>query len=300
MANVKEECDEEFDENGEDLTEDFKSEMKIIKVEKDHKNPPYQPEDNSFCAPIVEEGCSKLDFDYPENIRTLTPDNYLVSKLMPASMSETAEAIVGMTLSKDGESIEIRILMTKEELTDLCSLMNVFHACMAILDMDLCSLTMFKHSPFNLNNTGQNIVCLRNRYSTDLVESEGQMPDPPETTCIPDRTRETHFLSENMAATVPYQQLLNNENLDFRDMASLGVRLKNSEIRPLISVNMTADFTNSMKILGTIFSHWYGHKESFNHLFSQLPCFVSASNRSGLPSTFICYELATRWRFQVF
>ena len=116
------------------------------------------------------------------------------------------------------------------------------------------------------------------------MESDGSMPDPPETACFPDRTRETHFLSENMCVSVPYQQLLSNENLQFRDMGSVGVRIRKEgsdswELRPLVSVNMTEDYKQSMKILGSILTFWYGHKDSLNSMFSQLPCYTSGSNR---------------------
>ena len=298
MANIKEESiedneDHEEEQNGVDQPKkkaktEIKSEIKPCK-------PPYQVDDNQLCAPVIEEGCSKLDFEYTENIRTLTSDNYLVGKLMLPTLCELADAIVGMALSNDGESVEVRIIMTKEDLTDLCSLMNVFHAIMAVCDADLCSITMFKHSPFNLNNTGQNIVCLRNRYSTDLLESDGNMPDPPETACFPDRTRETHFLSENMSVSVPYQQLLSNEKLDFRDMGAVGIRLKKpgsdrTELRPLVSVNMTDEYTHSMKMLGSILTSWYGHKDSLNNMFSQLPCHLSASNRFIYEVYYDCFE----------
>ena len=64
------------------------------------------------------------------------------------------------------------------------------------------------------------------------------MPEPPETTCIPDKTRERFFLSENMASVIPYQQLLSNPNLAFRDMAAIGIKVKKQdrfEIRPIFS-----------------------------------------------------------------
>ena len=145
MANIKEELleaeeaeleAEEFDENAENYeTKIIDSKGELVEKIRGQKGkfPPYAPEENTICAPVIEEGCSKLDFDYPENIRTLSPDNLLLSKLLPATMCENVEAIVGMALSKDCESVEVRILMTKEELTDLCCLMNVFHACMAVL-----------------------------------------------------------------------------------------------------------------------------------------------------------------------
>ena len=90
-----------------------------------------------------------------------------------------------------------------------------------------------------------------------------------------------------MTQAVPNTQLLNNDNLDFRDMAAVGVKFKvpqtcngqKMEIRPLFAVNMGEDFRTSMKTLGTILTHWYGSKDNLNKVFSQLPCFASASNR---------------------
>ena len=130
-----------------------------------------------------------------------------------------------MTLSPDGESIEVATLINRDTKEDLSKLMNLFHAIMAVLDSDLCTLTMFKLSPFILNNTGLNLQCLRNKFTNELIESDGKMPEPPETTCIPDKTRETMFLSESMELEIPYQQILSNPNLDFRDMASIGVKI---------------------------------------------------------------------------
>ena len=129
-------------------------------------------------------------------------------------------------------------LINRKSKEDLSDLMSLFHAIMAVLDSDLCSLTLFKLSPFILNNTGLNLQCLRNKFTNELIESEGKMPEPPETTCIPDKTRETMFLSESMELEIPYQQLLNNPNLDFRDMAAIGVRIRKKnlyEIRPIFS-----------------------------------------------------------------
>ena len=149
----------------------------------------YQTDDNKSCNPIIEDGTSKLDLSKPREIRTLPRNHFLISRLFPSNFSDVVESVVGMCLSSDGECIEVRTIMTRNGLHDLYSLMNVFHAVMAVCDSDLCTLTHFKHSPFNLNDTGANIVVLRNRYSTDLIDSEGKMPEPPETTCIPDRTR---------------------------------------------------------------------------------------------------------------
>ena len=64
----------------------------------------------------------------------------------------------------------------------------------------------------------------------------------------------------------------------------LGVRIRKEgsdswELRPLVSVNMTEDYKQSMKILGSILTFWYGHKDSLNSMFSQLPCYTSGSNR---------------------
>ena len=261
----------------------------------------YQPDENESCHPVIEEGHSKLDLSKAKEIRTLPKGFYLMSSRPshPSNFADIVESIVGMCLSSDGESIEIRTLMTRQEedLHDLYCLMNVFHAIMAVCDADLCTLTNFKHSPFNLNNTGTNIVVLRNRYTTDLMEADGKMPEPPETTCIPDRTRETHFLSEAMTEAVPSTQLLNNDNLDFRDMAAIGmaIRVPNQslnkfEIRPLFSVNMGEDCRLSMKTYGNILTHWYGSKENLNKAFCQLPCYASASNRFIYETYLDCLE----------
>lgn len=271
------------------------SEVKEENDEDKAINPNYQQDENISCAPVIEEYCSKLDHSRPEAILTLSEDTYLVSRLMTPNLADVVDAIVGLCLSSDGESVEVRTLMTKEnDLSDVFCLMNVFHAIMAVLDSDLCTLTLFKHSPFNLNTTNQNIVCLRNKFTTDLIEAKGNLPEPPETTCIPDKTRETHFLSENMAESVPFQQLLNNDNLAFRDMAAVGVRFKrpnNSvELRPLFAVNMSEDWRMNMKHLGTIFTFWYGSKEGLNQAFSQLPCFTSATNRFLYETYLECLE----------
>ena len=74
-----------------------------------------------------------------------------------------------MTLSPDGESIEVSTLISRDSQEDLSDLMSLFHAIMAVLDSDLCSLTMFKLSPFILNNTGLNLQCLRNKFTNELI-----------------------------------------------------------------------------------------------------------------------------------
>lgn len=253
----------------------------------------YQEDENSACAPVVEDCCSKLDHSKPELIRTLSSDHFLSPKIYGLGYNETIDAFIGMTLSNDGESIEVRTLIHRQNMHNLSKLMDLFHAIMAVMDADLCSLTMFKLSPFVLNSTGQNLACLRNKYTNELVESDRKMPDPPETTCIPDTTRETKFLSENMACTVPYQQLLLNTFLDFRDMAAIGVKVKKGskyELRPLFSVNMSEDYVAGMKNLGTILTSWYGSKEILNEYFCKLPCFVSVSNRYIYETYLDCLE----------
>ena len=74
-----------------------------------------------------------------------------------------------MTLSPDGESVEVSTLISRDSQEDLSNLMSLFHAIMAVLDSDLCSLTMFKLSPFILNNTGLNLQCLRNKFTNELI-----------------------------------------------------------------------------------------------------------------------------------
>ena len=123
----------------------------------------YQPDENQSCHPVIENKTSKLDLTRPEKIRILPNNHNLVSKLLPSNFADSVEAIVGMCLTSNSEFIEVRTLMTRAAQHDLEGLMNVFHAVMAVCDSDLCSLTLFKHSPFNLNNTGANIVVLRNR-----------------------------------------------------------------------------------------------------------------------------------------
>ena len=82
---------------------------------------------------------------------------------------ELVDAFVGMTLSPDGESVEVSTLISRHSQENLSDLMSLFHAIMAVLDSDLCSLTMFKLSPFILNNTGLNLQCLRNKFTNELI-----------------------------------------------------------------------------------------------------------------------------------
>ena len=119
------------------------------------------------------------------------------------------------------------------------------------------------------------------------------MPEPPETTCIPDKTRETMFLSESMELEIPYQQLLNNPNLEFRDMAAIGVRIRKKdvfEIRPIFSVNMSDDWRPYMKVVGTVLTSWYGSKDMLNGYFQKLPCFISCVNRFIYETYLDCLE----------
>ena len=103
-----------------------------------------------------------------------------------------------------------------------------------------------------------------------------------------------------MTESVPNTQLLNNDNLAVRDMASVGVKFRVPqsidvyEIRPLFAVNMSEDFRHSMKTLGTILTHWYGSKENLNKAFSQLPCYISTSNRFLYETYLDCLENLSR------
>ena len=46
---------------------------------------------------------------------------------------ELVDAFVGMTLSPDGESIEVSTLISRDSQEDLSDLMSLFHAIMAVL-----------------------------------------------------------------------------------------------------------------------------------------------------------------------
>ena len=61
---------------------------KVIEVQ-------YQTDENIACAPVIEDGCSKLDHSNPKLIRTLSTETSLLSKCMPPGYSESVEAFVG-------------------------------------------------------------------------------------------------------------------------------------------------------------------------------------------------------------
>ena len=46
---------------------------------------------------------------------------------------ELVDAFVGMTLSPDGESVEVSTLISRDSQEDLSDLMSLFHAIMAVL-----------------------------------------------------------------------------------------------------------------------------------------------------------------------
>ncbi len=279
--------------------------------------PCYVPDDcNSVCCKLpANEGLSKLNCDAEDDeddddsspLETMPDGTYLLSKQMPYNFHEKVDSIVGMTLSNDGESIEVRPLMSEETIS-VDNLRTLFHSIMAVLNLDICQvkqtenkraiasfqqafalfqITHYKNSPFFLNPTENTVVVLRNKFTKELMEAGERMPNPPAMACEPDTTRETHFLSEEMTDAVPSDQLLVNRNLQPRDMAAVGVLMERAaaedgdrrELRPLFAVNMNDDWMTHMRTFTQILLNWFGSKDRLNSVFKQLPCYTSATNK---------------------
>ena len=125
---------------------------------------------NNFPVP----GESKLDScDYNnQNIMTL-PEGYTYrcTPLNPSDLqdSEEVESFVGLSLSNDGESLDVRYLLHKDNLT-LSGLKDVFHGVQSVCDIDMHDFLTEKQSLFFINPTCLSNPVLKNRYCKQVCK----------------------------------------------------------------------------------------------------------------------------------
>ena len=232
------------------------------------------PPEKCFQNKLV-AGQSKIDHDDEEgDLLTLDEGVHLTGRFISQSELELAESFVGMTLSNDGESIELKYLMHRSNIT-LVAMQEVFHAVMSVTETDAKTLISEKVSPMHIIE-GNEIYKLRNMLTKEIMANNNEMPDPKKPSCLPCETAETHFISEDMEE-IPNEQLLLNPNLDPIDFAAVGVHIrprgnvKESIFLPIFTVNME-DWRMYSKYFYTILINWVGGKTSLHDIIMRLPC----------------------------
>lgn len=219
---------------------------------------------------------SKIDHDSETEISTLGPEVSLTGRFIAQAELDLAESFVGMTLSGDGESVEIQYLLHRRDIT-LTGLQTLFHGAMSVLELDFKTFLSDKGSPIAVIPSTQ-VPLLRNKYSKEIIDEGKGMLEESKPVCMPEKTRETHFISEQMES-VPHSQLILNPKLKPRDFAAIGLQcqIDNSEsiIIPLFTVNMTNWRFNTRYFFQPLI-HWIGSKAKFLELLLKTPCGVQA------------------------
>ena len=109
-------------------------------------------------------GLSKLNsLSENENIMTLPPGyTYRGSPLAPSDLAYV-ESFVALAVSKDDESLDMRYLLHKENIT-LEGMRDLFHAIQSTLDIDMHDFMTEKQSLFFINPTCLSNPVLKNRF----------------------------------------------------------------------------------------------------------------------------------------
>ncbi|TRY68908.1 hypothetical protein TCAL_12788 [Tigriopus californicus] len=238
---------------------------------------PDAPLNFDTCRPKDQDApSSKIDHGSGTNFSTLDPGISLTGRFVAQAELGLAESFVGMTLSGDGESIEIKYLVHRSDIT-ISGIQNLFHGVMSVLELDFKTFLSDKGSPIAVIPSPQ-VPLLRNKFSKEIIDEDKGMLEESKPVCVAEKTRETHFISEQMES-VPYSQLIVNANLQPRDFGAIGLQchFDNSEsmIIPLFTVNMTNWRFNTRYFFQPLIL-WIGSKAKFLELLLKTPCGIQA------------------------
>jgi hypothetical protein len=230
--------------------------------------------------------CSKLDHVGGDGSSLVTVDEGVALTARTVTQDELpfAETFVALTLSNDGQSIEVRQIMHKDNIT-LEGIIELFHYSAAVTGVTVKDLVSEHCSPVALIPSSK-MPTLRNAYSKEVIANEYQLPDPPKLLCLSDTTsREEDFLSSEMADLIPYGQLLINADLSMRDTAAIGVLCRDSErdskvalIMVVFAVNMT-DWTFYTRHFYSILVNWVGSKSTLTEVVRRTSCGITAQQQ---------------------
>ena len=126
---------------------------------------------------------SPLDVDTQEDLITMPKG----TKLSPAPFDyiyvQNVESFVGLTLSKDGENIEICSLLKRNHIT-LEAIRKLIHSLCSVLSIDLKIFVQEKSCPVNLFNP-KHMHLLKDRLTRDLQKVNNVLPSVTPSMCNP-------------------------------------------------------------------------------------------------------------------
>ena len=192
-----------------------------------------------------DDSSSKIDHDADGDLSTMPEDTYLTGRHVTLGEVFEAESFFGLALSDDGESVEVRQLMHREDIT-VAGLSSLIHTAMAVTDNSVKEFLCNRGSPVNFIPITQ-VPIMRNIFSKQLIGDGLKEPEEPGSDCVSVATRETHFISEDMER-VPNTQLLVNRNLVPRDTGAVAVLVQHRRekaLLPVFTVNMNDWMTNA-------------------------------------------------------
>ena len=231
---------------------------------------------------MKDPGDSKLDHevDQNEDFITMPEGSRLLTKPFDYKYVQNVESLVGLTLSKDEESVEVCHLLNKGDIR-LENLRKLIHALLSVISVDLKSFVQEKSCPVHLYEV-KHMHLLKDKLTRDLLSTSNVLPETCRPVCVPVSSTETDFIDESMTDAIPHSQLLVNENLVARDLGAIGVQWRLPEdtlkirISPLFSVNSLDHWRFRLRHLYTLLVNWVGGKVILNQIFHMLPCMKTA------------------------
>ena len=222
-------------------------------------------------------GGSKIDHedDTVEDLLVLPEGTSLTGQYASPKEINAAEFFVGMGLSNDGESIEVRYLLHRQNIT-LDGLQLLFHAVMSVTECDAKTLMNDRSSPLTLV-PHYDVLKYRDKFSKDLIAAGNVMPSPGKVICQALPSQETHFIAEDMVE-IPNTQLIYNESLHPVDIGAVGIQSSSGEdsnkvykVSPLFTVNME-DWRKTIKSFYQILFNWFGGRDKLQEILLNTPC----------------------------
>ena len=213
-------------------------------------------------------------------LTTMPTGTKLSAKPFDYHYIQNVESFVGLTLSPDGESIEVCPLLERNNIT-LETMRKLIHALLSVLSIDLKTFVQEKSCPVHLFEV-KHMHLLKDKLTRDLLKVNNVLPEATRPLCNPVSSTETDFLDEGMSEDIPHDQLLVNENLVASDLGAVGVqwRLPNDQqkirINPLFSINSVDHWRFRLRHFYTLLVNWVGGKVTLNQIFHMLPCMITA------------------------
>jgi hypothetical protein len=233
---------------------------------------------------VSSPGESKIDHeagDEDEELITMPVGTKLSAAIFDYKFIQCVESFVGLSLSGDGESVEVCQILQRDNIT-LEAMRRLFHGAMSVLSIDLKTFVQEKPGPVQLFEI-KHMHLLKDRLSRELLKTNNSVPDPDPPTCKPMASTENDFLDEQMTSDLPHDQLLVNEALVSSDLGAVGVQWRHPSdpsdqirINPIFSINSVDHWRFSLRHMYTLLVNWVGGKVILNQICHMLPCMITA------------------------